>query len=416
MGELAASEVARGDAAAGVTVGVIVPTYNRASLLAQSLDSVLKQTRPPDNVVVVNDGSTDETESVLRRYGDRIRYVSQPNTGKSAALNRALGMLDTDYVWVMDDDDVAAIDALERHLKHLAAHPEVDYTYSGVWCFSGDAAPDIERCLLWQRNPIAHDTFFVRALEEFPCNQQTMLVPLACYHAVGPYDEKQTFGQDYEMILRLARRYRAGFVADPTVFLRQHGGDRGPSGERIRAAMRFDAWRPYDRRLFRSLRGSLPLSEYLPRGTSGGQLDPIQRRRALLQRACVMARHGLFEEAIEDLETAVAKASSAITWSDEDQRICGSMLNVEPVILDGQDSFLRRAKRLLRLHAPVLHRAAGKGIGWSGISELRARHYRGAAYTAVRLARWAGPAGLVRMVAKELLPKERTSKPMRKTG
>ncbi|MGH8146526.1 MAG: glycosyltransferase family 2 protein [Rhodanobacteraceae bacterium] len=408
--------MARDDAAAGVTVGVIVPTYNRAALLTQSLDSVLQQTRPPDRVIVVNDGSTDETESVLRRYGSRIQYVHQPNAGKPAALNRALGILDTDYVWIMDDDDVAARDALERHLGYLAANAEVDYTYSGVWCFGGDAPPVIANCRLWQRKAIAHDIFFLHALDEFPCNQQTMLVPLACYRAVGPYDEKQTFGEDYEMILRLARRYRAGFVADPTIFLRQHDGDRGPAHERVAAANRFKAWRPYDKRLFKSLRGSLPLSEYLPRGTSGGRLSPMQRRRALLQRACVLARHGLFEEAMEDLETAITDATPAAPWSDDEQRICGSMLNVEPVILDGQASFLGQASRLLRLRAPALHSAAGKGIGWSGVAELRAGHYRGAVYTAGRLARWEGPAGLVRMIAKELMRKERTSKPMRKTG
>src|SRR5699024_4690505 len=107
------------------------------------------------------------------------------------------------YLWVMDDDDVAAPDALERHLDYLSAHPDVDFTYSGVWCFDGDAPPPAaERCHLWQRDAIAHDVFFIRALEEFPCNQQTMLVPLSCYRDVGPYDEEQTFAEDYEMILR----------------------------------------------------------------------------------------------------------------------------------------------------------------------------------------------------------------------
>lgn len=391
------------------SVGVIIPTYNRAGLVIQALDSILDQTHSPNEIIVVNDGSTDQTEEVLQSYMGRIRYVAQPNSGKPAALNRALSMLDTDYVWIMDDDDVAVGDALERHLRYLEAHPETDFTYSGVWCFTGTSRPRIERSHLWQRQPIDHDIFFVRALEQFPCNQQTMLVRLACYRAVGPYDEQQTFAEDYEMILKLARRYRAGFIEEPTVFLRQHGGDRGPARERIAAAKRFDTWRPYEKRLFKSLRETLPLAEYLPRRISQGDLDKAQVRRATLQRACVMARHALFEEALEDLETAVADAGPAPSWSADERRICAMMLGVEPLVLEGQDIFLKRARRLLRLHAPALHQAAGVGIGWSGMAEMRARNYRGAARMGARLVRWAGPTGLLGMATTKLSRKRQGS-------
>lgn len=388
----------------GMAVGVIIPTFNRALLVPHALESILGQTRPANDIIVVNDGSTDGTEKVLQCYADRIHYVWQPNSGKPAALNRAISMLKTDYVWIMDDDDVAAPDALERHLAYLEAHPETDYTYSGVWCFEGSGAPPPpERCVLWQRRAIDHDVFFIRALESFPCNQQTMLVPLSCYRAVGPYDEKQTFAEDYEMILRLARYYRAGFIEKPTIFLRKHSGDRGPVSERHAAAERFGAWRPYDRRIFVSLRNALPLAEYLPRGSQEDALGPLQLRRALLQRACVMARHGLFDEALADLEAAVhRKNDSAPVWSAEERRICGQMLDLEPVLLEGQDAFLERAGRLLRSRAPSLHRAAGAGIGWSGMAELRAGRYRDAARMGARLVRWAGLTGLAGMAVAKL--------------
>lgn len=398
-------------AVADPSVGVIIPTYNRATLVTQALESILNQTRPADEIIVVNDGSTDETEQVLQRYVDRIRYVHQSNAGKPAALNHALSILDTDYVWILDDDDVAVADALERHLAFLAAHPETDYTYSGVWCFSGTAAPTLEHCSLWQRYAIAHDLFFVRALEEFPCNQQTMLVPLACYRAVGPYDEQQRFGEDYEMILKLARRYRAGCIEQPTIFLRQHGGDRGPAHERFAAAQRFDRWRPYEKRLFQHLRDELKLVEYLPRGLSGDALDQSQLRRALLQRACIMARHGLFEPALEDLEAAVSRTSSGPPWSAYERRICGQMLNVEPVVLEGQGAFLQRASRLLRQHAPALHQAAAAGLTWGGMAELRLGRYFNAIRMGGHFLRWAGPGALFRMAAAKLSPRPSRATP-----
>lgn len=394
---------------AGPSVGVIIPTYNRAALVTQALDSILNQTRAANEILVVNDGSEDETERVLQHYAGQIRYVYQSNSGKPAALNRALSMLDTDYVWILDDDDVATVDALERHLRYLAAHPEVDYTYSGVWCFSGNAAPTLEHCSLWQRRAIAHDVFFIRALESFPCNQQTMLVPLACYRAVDPYDEQQSFAEDYEMILKLARRYRAGFVAEPTVFLRQHSGDRGPAEKRFAAAKRFEMWRPYERRLFRHLREELALAEYLPRGVCGDALNQSQLRRALLQRACVMARHGLFEQALEDLEAAVSRTSVTPPWSADEQRICGQMLDVEPVTLEGQGTFLQRASRLLRQYAPSLHQAAAAGLSWGIMAELRAGRYLNAARMGARFVRWARPGDLFGMAVAKLSPK--ASKP-----
>lgn len=400
------SGAARGTrSAGGPSVGVIIPTYNRAALVMQAVDSVLNQTHPVSELIVVDDGSTDDTEVVLRRYADRLHYVYQSNAGKPAALNRALSMLDTEYVWILDDDDVAVADALERHLRYLSAHPETDFTYSGVWCFSGTALPMLERCHLWQRYGIPHDLFFVRALEEFPCNQQTMLVPLECYRAVGPYDEQQRFGEDYDMILRLARRYRAGCIEQPTIFLRQHGGDRGPAQERFASAQRFDRWRPYEIRLFRHLREELALAEYLPRATLGSTLNQSQIRRALLQRACVMARHGLFEPALDDLGAAVSHASGTLPWSADERRICGQMVNVEPVVLEGQRAFLRQASRLLRRSAPDLHQAAAAGLTWGGMAELRAGRYLNAARMGARFARWARPRDVFGMVAAKLLPK-----------
>jgi hypothetical protein len=384
------------------TVAVIIPTYNRAKLLVQALDSILSQTRPPDEVVVVDDGSTDATAEVLHGYGDRIRYLHQANAGKPAALNRAMATLSADYVWIMDDDDVALSDALERHLAYFHAHPEVDFTYSGVYCFKGtEMPPPPAECLLWQRQDIAHTEFFIRAMELFPCNQQTMLVPLACYRAVGPYDEKQTFAEDYEMILRLARSYCAGRIEEPTILLRQHTGARGPAHERQAAAERWNAWRPYERNIFIRLRKSLPLTEYLPRGASAECLTQADTRRALLQRACIMTHHWLFAEALEDLDAATAISEDA-AFTREERLICSRMLSVEPDVLAGQADFVRAVARLLGKRAPSLFESAAAGMSWSLMRELRAGNRAGAAQMGVHLLRLTGPAGLAGIFGKKL--------------
>jgi glycosyltransferase involved in cell wall biosynthesis len=111
-----------------LTCTVIVPTFNRARFIGEALDSILGQTRRPDQVIVVNDGSTDGTLSVLDAYSSRIEVVSKPNGGKAAAINTAMPLAGGDCVWIFDDDDVALPDALQRHLEALEEDVEADFT------------------------------------------------------------------------------------------------------------------------------------------------------------------------------------------------------------------------------------------------------------------------------------------------
>jgi len=100
-------------------VTAVIATCNRAHYLGEALDSVLRQTMPPAQVIVVNDGSTDATEAVLGRYGERIEVINQENGGKSRALNRAMAKVRGEYLWIFDDDDIAVPQSLERHLAVL---------------------------------------------------------------------------------------------------------------------------------------------------------------------------------------------------------------------------------------------------------------------------------------------------------
>ena len=100
------------------SVTVIIPTYNRAHLLRQALDSIFRQTLTPSQVIVTDDGSTDDTREALRGYYDRIEYLPQAhNRGKAAALNAALPRVRGELVWIFDDDDVALPHSLDSFWK-----------------------------------------------------------------------------------------------------------------------------------------------------------------------------------------------------------------------------------------------------------------------------------------------------------
>jgi len=123
-------------------VSVVVPAYNLARYLGRAIDSALAQDWPAEalEVIVVDDGSTDETPRVLAAYGDRIRAVRQDNGGLVRAVDRGLAEVTGDYVALLDADDEWPADRLSRHVAHLEAHPEVGLVHGDMTIVDADGA------------------------------------------------------------------------------------------------------------------------------------------------------------------------------------------------------------------------------------------------------------------------------------
>lgn len=378
------------------TVAVIIPTYNRPHLLVQALESVLIQSRPPDEILVVDDGSTDETVDALAAYEHRIRYLRKPNGGVPSALNYGLAAANADYIGFLDDDDLLMPNAIERHCEFLRAHSDIDFSYSGCYRFWGDTPPSppyAERLELYDCVDVAPDDLFLRALETFPFHRQGMLVPLRCYRAVGAFDEVRQRSEDYEMILRLARAFRGAKLGAPTFLLREHTGDRGPANERHSVRERDKVFLQYGRKLFADLHGKLVLSDYIRDASNSVPLNEAQTRRAFLQRACAMARHGLFDEALEDIDAATTHPLLDHPLASDEQRMCSRMMDMDPMLLEDGANFLRKTIKMLNERAPLLSYACVKGFGWSVSREFRKGHYRTGTIMAGKLAHALGGRG-----------------------
>jgi hypothetical protein len=123
-------------------VSVVVPAYNLARYLGRAIDSALAQDWPADalEVIVVDDGSTDETPQVLAAYGDRIRSVRQDNGGLVRAVDRGLAEVTGEYVALLDADDEWPTDRLSRHVTHLEAHPEVGLVHGDMTIIDDNGA------------------------------------------------------------------------------------------------------------------------------------------------------------------------------------------------------------------------------------------------------------------------------------
>jgi glycosyltransferase involved in cell wall biosynthesis len=159
-------------------ISVIIPAFNAERYLAAAIQSVLKQTLQPDEVIVVNDGSTDRTAAVLAGYGDRIVVVEQANGGISVANNRGVAAADGLFLSFLDADDLWVADKLERQMEWMATHPETDIVFGHVRQFISEELSEADRSRL-----------FCPPEPQAGVMKITMLVRRAAFDRVGPFDE-----------------------------------------------------------------------------------------------------------------------------------------------------------------------------------------------------------------------------------
>jgi len=195
-------------------ISVVIPTYNYAHYLAYALDSVLTQTRPPDEIIVVDDGSTDNTRDVLARYEHRIRYVYQPNAGLSAARNTGTKLATGDWVAYLDSDDAWKPDKLLKQEEAVSRNPEAILVYTGFWYLNPDGsfsegattlAPDRLWPSLRARNPII---------------ASTSMAQRAAVLDAGGFNETLTSCEDWDLWVRLKVRGQFAVVPERVTIYR----------------------------------------------------------------------------------------------------------------------------------------------------------------------------------------------------
>ena len=388
------------------TVTAIVPTFNRIKYLPQCLKSLLSQTRIPDKIIVVNDGSTDSTREFIRGFNG-ISVIEQRNSGKSAALNRALSECSSDYIWICDDDDIADENGLQAMVEQLDAHPGAPFAYGLFKRFRDeDGVRRYEQPSFLGRKE--EDSFLIQALEETFAFQFAQLVRLSSYRKAGPFREDLFRCQDFEMNTRLALLGDPIFIPENIFYQRIHDGERGPQGQRFDGEHALQKWVEFGGRVIREVRQTLPESKFLP--SFAKSWDGKDRRRAaLLQRGLICAQRSLWPEALDDIEAASQLADGGAAAGREERLLCKSVIRSKLALLSLEgDAASTRRLRLMSGSSPYLNwivNSMMRPILWNIRKSFRERQFREVTRLALCLTSVMGPIGAVSYAANSLFEK-----------
>lgn len=181
-------------------VTVILPTFNRAAFLKRSIESVLNQTYKNLELIIVDDGSTDETSTLLQEYqkNPHVRIFTQPNKGVSSARNLGIEKSHSDFLAFIDSDDEWLSKKLEVQMERASQYPEFRFFHSNeYWIRNG------QRVNIPKKFDKTNENIFERSLHHCLISPSTVLVKRELLHEVGLFDEELTICEDYDLWLRI---------------------------------------------------------------------------------------------------------------------------------------------------------------------------------------------------------------------
>lgn len=196
------------------TISIIIPTYNRAHLIHRAINSVLNQTYQDFEIIIVDDGSTDNTEEAVRSFNDsRIEYIRhEKNQGAAVARNTGIKAAKGEYIAFQDSDDEWFPQKLEKQMKVFeTASPEVGVVYTGFWCMANNKKRYVPSKSVKQKE----GNIFKELLKGSFITTQSIVVRKKCFESAGLFDENLPRFQDWELALRLSKHSEFKCVDEP---------------------------------------------------------------------------------------------------------------------------------------------------------------------------------------------------------
>lgn len=216
------------------TVSVIIPSYNYGRFLRQAIQSVLDQTIKPHEVIVVDDGSTDDSKEIARSFGDSIIAIEQNNAGVAAARNKGSEIATGDLLAFLDSDDYWHPEKLEKQLQKFSSDPEIGFVHCGS-TYVDENGVFIKDYVVGEEGWVADELLKFEPVVV----ANTLVIKRELFTKVGGFDTNRELhpSEDWDLCYRLSRICRLGFVREPLLYYRQHGTGGHTNIERMERAM-----------------------------------------------------------------------------------------------------------------------------------------------------------------------------------
>jgi len=211
-----------------LAVSVVIATYNRANFLPATIDSVLSQKFQNFELIVVDDGSTDNTRQVLEPYSSRIRYFYQENMGPSAARNMGARQANAPWVAIQDSDDLCASNHLEALYGYVKNHPQIGMVFANGKYLGG---PEHNRETIIpakkSRRLARMGVQLADLFENSIVRLQAALISKEAYDSLGGHDESLWICMDLDLAFRLFMNFPVTYLEDAVFYYRKHDGNIG---------------------------------------------------------------------------------------------------------------------------------------------------------------------------------------------
>lgn len=214
-------------------VSIVIPTYNRADMVVECLESVFTQTYTDYEVIVVDDGSTDNTEEILKPYHARIKYIRHENKGNAAARNSGLDIAKGELIAFLDSDDLWMPDKLRRDVDYLDSQPDVDMvcangTFFGSPKFAGKKVVPDKRAIPLARDGVTLKAIFTRS----SLRPSAMVLRKRVIEGTNGFDPDFAACVDLDFAFRVLMKYKVVFINEPFFKMRKHDDHVSGDSER----------------------------------------------------------------------------------------------------------------------------------------------------------------------------------------
>ena len=203
-----------------MNISVVIPSYNRKDFLKRSIDSAINQTKKPLEIIVVDDGSTDGTEAMIKSDYDFVKFIKQKNKGVSAARNIGIKVSIGEWICFLDSDDEWKKDKLEKQINAMKSNPGYKFFHSNeIWIKNG------LRINQKKKHKKYGGDIFDKCLDMCRISPSSVMINKTVFDEVGNFNEDLVVCEDYELWLRICDKYRVFFIDEPLII--KYGGHQG---------------------------------------------------------------------------------------------------------------------------------------------------------------------------------------------